>query len=122
MTDLAALIAKLEAAAEGSRWLSDRVLEAVGWAPPDGAKLWMPHAEPERPDPSRSIDDGVALVPEGYAWFVESEDRSTVTEKIRPCASVWKLGGYCTINETAFAATPALALSIAALKAQEKKS
>ena len=55
MTDISALITGLETASEGSRELSDRVLKVLGkWG----------HDSFVVPDPTRSVDAALALVPE----------------------------------------------------------
>ena len=75
MTDLPA---RLEQAAAGSRELSDEVLLALGWKIWAGSRLvaiWRspgPHTDEddgwtyEPPDPTRSVDDGLA--PAGDDW------------------------------------------------------
>lgn len=66
MTDRAALIAKLEAATGGSRELSDEILRFRGWTSRGSpAVLWFAPNKQSwkkgRPDPTRSIDDALAL-------------------------------------------------------------
>ncbi|KKK76025.1 hypothetical protein LCGC14_2867830 [marine sediment metagenome] len=90
MPDLKSLIAELEAAKEGSRGLSDKVLLACEWTTSDGKdareRYWCspggkyydwwddPHARSrtgpplKRPDPTRSLDDALTLVPEEEDW------------------------------------------------------
>ena len=89
MTDLSSLIAKLEAATEGSRELSDEVLIACGWKrgvvgkpplqsaywkTPDGQRMgWeddLTSGGVERPDPTQSLDAALTLVPSDCAWDV----------------------------------------------------
>ena len=129
MTDHTALVSTLKAATEGSRELSDEVLLAHGWTTEEGW-WWGPHGEEltpetaaERPDPTRSIDDGVALVPEGRGWSIvnlgarwpkpNSCYHASVDLPRAPAPAPMAVGGE--------AAIPALALSIAALRAQEQK-
>ena len=80
-TDLHALTADLEKAPEGSRDLSDRMLLANGWIknPPGirGIGWWQlpngKHLHQSRlPDPSRSVDAALQLVPEGWDWMLFS--------------------------------------------------
>lgn len=82
--DLKPLIAELESAKEGSRKLSDKVLLACGWRyekvedgigfsgkpqqrdawiDPTGVP-WMRSVASNRPSPTESLDDAVAMVPE----------------------------------------------------------
>ncbi len=75
------LIAELEAAPEGSRELSDKVLLAIGWigqsAASQQAGILIPHwKSPDgrdvpsglRPSPTESLDAALTLVPEGYGF------------------------------------------------------
>ena len=114
-----ALITKLEAATEGSRALSDEVLLTCGWqrsnhqdrrscywTSPDG------RTHSRRPDPTRSLDDAVTLVPEGWLWSVGVQNTH---KRTGPSAFIWKPDVKAQFIE---AATPALALCIAALKAR----
>ena len=72
------LIARLSEAKEGSRELSDEVLVALGWMEqnavilqsPDGTQSWFD--EPDRPDPTRNLQDVVDLVPGGYSRAVDA--------------------------------------------------
>jgi hypothetical protein len=74
-SDNTALIAEMEAAEKGSRELSDRVLLALGYAFVPSKNVWR------RPgddmdyggwlDPSESIDDALAMLPEGWRWRLE---------------------------------------------------
>jgi hypothetical protein len=61
------LIERLEAAAEGSRELSDEVLVLTPWfwEDPKGGR-WGDASCPRVPDPTRSVDDALGLVPEGW--------------------------------------------------------
>lgn len=60
------------------------------------------------PDYTRSIDDAARIVPEGFAWQCGCDIDLT------PTARVWGQD----IHADEFAATPAIALCIAALKAR----
>lgn len=98
MTDRAALeraLAACEQATEGSRELSDTIMLAVGWrheivVMPTGRKsfypFWIspndPTPSPIAPDPSRSLDDAMTLMPEG--WNV-----ANVWESINPKDRPW---------------------------------
>ena len=91
------LIERLTAAKEGSRELSDEALLACGWL----------GDSTESQDPTRSIDDAVRwVVPEGKNWIIWSDGEAMIYGDERATES-WQ------------AATPALALCIAALKARE---
>jgi len=106
----AALIAKLEKAEEGSRALSDAMLTACdAWERTAVGEIF--------PDPTRNLQDAVDLVPERWGWLVEVWQRAESWAQIvqRPKNSVKPSG----IFEGAEAKSPALALSIAILKAVE---
>ena len=128
MTDL---IARLEAAPEGSRELSDEVLLAVGWEHIDTGDVreeqWvspggMYFIVSPRPDPTRSIDDALKwMVPEG--WSVANLWQAF---KSKPTNQPW-WGAKLRRDEPYYfippsvlgRPTPALAITIAALKAKE---
>ena len=113
------LIAKLEAAKDGSWELGDEVLLACGWKTtanfdpanphpywirPDGVNVGI-----NQPDPTTSLDAALTLVPDSYQWSVTD----------------WRVKAYAQIGATissAEAAAPALALCIAALKARAEHS
>lgn len=128
----AALIAKLESAKEGSRALSDEVLEALGykvmrewngwrWLKPGGNRV-------QTFDPTRNLQDAVDLVPEGTSWSVEFERENSFphlegrgwTETTR-YMGVLENRVEPQFPYEEFGATPALALVIAILKAVEAK-
>ena len=117
------LIAELEAAPEGSEVLDVAICKAICHYGPDDP-LW--HVLPY----SSSIDSALTLVPMGWGWSVGDIHGTCESAGIgRPWAEIWKRGdrpvrlpgmhrttdGRCLIN----AATPALALCIAALKARQ---
>ena len=109
------LIARLEAATEGSRELSDECLLAVGWKDagkhlgqwvrPDGSRLYKSDA----PDPSQNAQDAIDhVVPEGW------------TGGGRLCGGPrfpMELLGPVKGMALAVGNTPALALCIASLRA-----
>lgn len=105
------LIAKLESASEGSRELSDAVLEACGrdcnWL----RSLARDDPSFVIPDPSRSLDAARALVPEGWDWRIQSEDGGGYVW-------IWPAGGDYLNAENGEAATPELALCAAVLRAR----
>ena len=124
MTDLAKLISDLEAATEGSRDLSDRVLLACGWVFALGhpaimsESYWQAPEVNERililgeqPSPTESIDDAVALVPEGKRLALESDPNAD------------GVNCHAAISQMFFghALTLPLALCIAVLKVRESK-
>ena len=111
----APLISRLEEAKEGSRELSNMILLALGWrerggrarflthfaVSPDGAEIpWGDH-----PDPSRNLQAAVDLVPEGLPWDMESAGIVEMGTDNGPVEGI--------------AATPALALCVAIIKAME---
>ena len=125
MTDLPALIAKLEAATEGSRELSDEVLVACGWTrenighgkvaatgrefvvwqwtDPEGARR-----SPEL-DPTRSLDAAVAIVPDRWDYIAFTKRYTgKVSADVLLALSMHSNEG----------ATPALALCISILHAR----
>lgn len=112
MTDLSDLIARLEAATEGSRELSDEVLVALwvtrddGWVKPNGDVCeWG-----DEPNCTESLDDALGLVPEGWGWMVEGRHGKGQATVYLTGDEHWPLLA---------AATPALALCAAILRAKE---
>lgn len=127
MTDLSDLIARLEAATEGSRELSDEVLRACGWTtdwlaegslhPTWHAPGCWPKGSIVRPDVSRSLDDALALVPEGWRiTVIGSTFTGSPSPRWRWLFQRFGLSGGEPYGE---AATPALALCAAILRAME---
>jgi hypothetical protein len=136
MSDIDDLIRRLEAAAEGSEELDALVIaHLVGgsieqskingrwclyvgvdgrgrprsWEPRTPLEQELYRAEIHGRGPTRSLDGALTLVPEGYAWDVESDGS----------VSVWRHSyGEHRSAEDAMAATPALAVCIAALRAR----
>ena len=113
----AALISELEAAKEGSRALSDEVLTACdAWERTAVGEIF--------PDPTGNLQDAVDLVPEGWGGCRVIEERTGRGRAFigpagaAPSGQAW--AGYEVKNgEPINIATPALALSIAILKAME---
>ncbi len=140
MTRYVELIAKLQAAPEGSRELSDEVLLAAGWTREshihpglsadygENVEYWewtQPNGDPcpryhlggqNLPCPTTSLDAALTLVPEGaqYCLGCLSDTRVSVRGVSRYHAWVME-------QETVYAPTPALTLCIAALKARSAK-
>lgn len=120
------LIAELEAAPEGSRELSDKVLEACGWHHCTDGRLqrdqwqWLAPGKPPilvmgDPDPTRSFDDALILVPAGAhvsAQFDTPEKGCDTAASIVLSYGEKRLGGGGHY-------TPALATCIAALRARQ---
>lgn len=118
------LIRKLESAAEGSRELDIAAHKAIGWelAPPEADCAWWndngdtfygvcPHY-------TTSIDAALTLVPEGWDWQLEWEDGAeSVFFESKGIARVEM--GNPDLRICPEAATPALALCAAALRARE---
>ena len=138
MNDFKGLIAELGAAKEGSRGLSDKVLLACGWVYderrpagrghtgwylPDGEALFTTHTHLfGAPSPTESLDAALTLVPEGFAindFMIWPGHPASLTifgthkdgDKYWHNASDGRWKGE--------AATPPLAVSVAALKARE---
>lgn len=125
MTDI---LSQLERATEGSREISDGVLLVCGWKhrqsdfsevweAPDGKRYDYEDSPglkvrpfPDRPDPSRNLQDAVSLVPEGREWSV---------------TYLWegRCGATCGRYHADFKGeTPALALCIAIIKASKAEA
>lgn len=132
MTSPAPLISRLESAETGSRELSDEVLLALGFKI-DAAGWWLRPNDldeflrsDQRPDPTRSFDDAVGLVPEGWAidnaqiWPGEPTRLRLVETVWKRCEGQegWWRDSHCG-SWTAQAATFPLALSAALLRARE---
>jgi hypothetical protein len=99
------LLALLESADRGSSELDAQVAAAIGWRQ-------MPDIAPCEPPPySQSLDAALSLVPEWCAWSVGCEIDFTPTARVF---------GH-DIHKEDFAATPALALCLAALRARQAK-
>ena len=73
-----------------------------------------------RPSPTENLQDALGLVPEGYFWGVESQHTGLLAE-VRPTATLWTKPDLSD-QVMYFAATPALALTIASLKAIKEKA
>ena len=131
MAEISELIKDLEAATEGSRELSDRVLLALGWQNPMEdvglddhdemiqSEYWYPpdmsggaYSPNTQPDPTRSVDAALALVPEDCPWTLKGNKENGGFAELH-------IPGLLTIE---VASTPALALTIACLKAKEATS
>ena len=140
MPSLKPLIAELESAKEGSRELSDRVLLACGWryekikrgigfsgkpkledAWLDPTRVpWTGAVKSKRPSPTESLDDAVAVVPEGWEWGIGSgwSHKSAARPPIAQLVYLdMSTGKQTTITENGN--TPVLALCIAALKTRD---
>ena len=98
MRDLPSLIATLEAATEGSAELDRAICRAIS----GDETQWHKY--------TRSLDAAMTLVPEG--WFALIDTRGRADVRYAPIDQ----SGYR--REVADAATPALALCIAALRAR----
>lgn len=99
----AELVAKLEAATEGSREL-DYAVEMSRYDPETMYALNL-KLSGDLPHYTTSLDAALTLVPEGYCWSIGFAGRTI--------ANVWKT------PTPSKGGTPALALCIAALKARE---
>lgn len=119
------LIARLEKASGPDRELANEVLLACGWKineygdeGPTRSIEWVnpdpngiDYLDGGQPDPTTSIDAAVTLVPDGYGWAVNS-DRG------RCCANYRHQVTGAKPDFPTSAATPAIALCIAALRAR----
>ena len=116
--DLNDIIRRLEEASEGSRELSDVVLMAVGWRHSLGPNvLWFaPDGKPwkkARPCPTTSLDEALTLVPEGHVGRIGFGGPGFVFA-FAATPRDWGAGRVSTVR----AASPAISLCIAALKAR----
>ena len=119
------LIKDLEQATGPSRELDDRIGTAIGLyieRLSDGTLLYQRKDHkmwPEVPHYTASLDAALTLVPEGWAWFVQHIGKPFTTGSARlwiPAQWTQGIPKEQFVNE---AATPALALCIAALRARE---
>ena len=115
MPERAKLIADLASALEGSRGLDYRIHEALGWQDNDECG-WSKPATGERtadtgwPHYTTSLDAALTLIPHEFpVWNLSQRAGICLVTIYRPSEEF-----------TGNAATPALALCIAALKTQEK--
>lgn len=105
MTDL---IERLEAATEGSRELDEEIAQAIFPKLKRRHASWYIDDVRTNIEPfSTSLDAALTLVPEGLMWDVESRGAAFVGDPKMP-SRMFEM-----------AATPALALCIAALKARK---
>lgn len=117
------LIARIESADGPSRELDAEIARSIGWGcvvrdPEAQGKYvcWRKHYRSGEwimlPRYTASIDAALTLVPDGALWSAETWDTNGIYPKhVR--ASVWVQGA-----PRCYAATPALALAAAALKAR----
>lgn len=120
------LIKQLEEAEEGSVKLDECVLLAIGWR--REWQDWFPPGEENRlvsqgalPQPTRSIDAALALVPDAWQGIWVGEEWTgphKTPERTKGIASL-RRGLHSYVVAEAEAKTPALALCIAALRARE---
>jgi hypothetical protein len=131
------LIRRVESATGPSReldaeiwWAVERkTAESTYWSAATGLPRRLPDNSPIpgglgstavkvlAPAYTSSLDAALSLVPAGWDWSLES-DTADDNQPIRPTASVWRRGVHPTMDEMVFAATPALALAAAALRAR----
>jgi hypothetical protein len=103
------IIARLESAQEGSRELDEAIYDAIGRPGDDDPQEYSFLHGDCPPAYSTSLDAALALVPEGYMAISASLNE-------RGPSSV-RIGHPYVFGN---AATPALALTIASLRAREK--
>lgn len=132
MSGLLELAARVEAAEGPDRVLDAEVAEAIGyrrvfprgpcrdpdrrrWVDDRGMGIgWLDGSDHFPPRYTASLDAAMTLVPEGWEWSLEAEE----TEMVWPVLSPWTHRcqmGHLIDRE---AATPALALCAAALRAR----
>jgi hypothetical protein len=95
---------------EDSPWKpsDDQVVPGLVWTKPDGTLIVRDHAHFY----TSSVDAALLLIPAGSAW-----DLKTLSESEGFFASVWRRDGGVPMVGTAKAATAAVAICIAALRA-----
>ena len=108
--EMTSLATRLEAASEGSRELSDEMLLVLGFT-----EWRLRH----KPDPTRSIDDGLTMVPEGWGWDLgcNLDPGQMYSSIIRGPFDTARPEGQSAVG---FSNSPALALCIALLAAKEQ--
>jgi hypothetical protein len=116
--ELLALAARVEAATEGGLALNKAILLALGYSW-RGMAYW--HSDDKRmwTGPTTfttSLDAAASLVPEGWAFCVDSNDGGYAT--VFPRREL----GYLPTDPYADAATPALALTAACLRAKAREA
>ena len=129
------LIERLESATEGSRELDEAIINALC---PDAmcrqdpawedsitvyhADALLDSGKAELPHYTTSLDAALTLVPEGWEWSLAGGNKNEPVQV--PYASCWpdEQPFPAELDLYAEAATPSLALCIAALKAREAMS
>jgi len=114
---------------EDGRGISGEPIIKHTWTSPGGEEFWekttifnRANKYPEElPHYTASLDAALTLVPEGYRWNVESSENGLLSH-IKPVAGVAVDEAAAPSSDQFFAATPALALCIAALKAREENT
>ena len=108
------LIAKLEAATEGSRELDDKIANEMWWRKWGKRRPKDSHSDKF----TTSILDALKLVPEGHNLKLKQ-----ARHRLGWRVNLWKIGGAREDTATpvsADAPTPTLAICIAALKAMKR--
>ncbi len=123
------LIARLEAATEGSEELDIAIWDQIESWPaghhpdwriaPNGREI---HATMFAPGYTTSIDGALTLIPEGWAWFVEWIGTPFTEGAARLWIPSQRTRGLETEQFQTEAKTPALALCIAALRARQAQA
>ena len=131
MTSLTSLIERIEAAKGSDGKLNAEIACAIHFPalrparpddhkkfqngiPPGDSDIWCPTGFLQARDYTGSIDAALTLLPEGLDWLVRTGDRAAGG---RPYGHVYE-GNTYGLGE-AFAATPALALLAAILRARQ---
>ncbi len=121
------LITRLESASEGSRELSDEVLAAVGWKKNVQGVRWGRDADglsvhhSHLPSPTESVDAALSLMPDfkGHSgWRVSNWHEGKAGGGAWIDWSNDPVMSFSEHHVDAHAATPELALCIAALRAR----
>ena len=115
VAEIRALIEEVEAASEGSRELSDRVVEALTETWEDQAAIdWA-----KLQDVTRSLDDCERLMPEEFGKRVRVDDFGATVEILRRTDSIdWRNVKRTSTVPIGRASTEALAWSAALLRAE----
>ena len=114
--ELLKLALRVEALSGPERHVDADIAEALGWHQYSGANWIGPLGQIAVPSYTVSLDAAMTLVPKGWAWSVL--DRRT-TGYSKPNGQCWTKEDRSTLHGDA--ATPALALCAAALRALAKE-
>jgi len=129
MTDLSGLIERVEAAGEGSRELDADIARAIGRIPPHAGYAAMDDVAWDRglgysvPAYTTSLDAAMTLKPSGeghWPQLIMTGTNPNNSRRQRDRAEIWTKNGGKPFR--GHAATPALAIVAASLRAQKEQA